>query len=181
MTHANIPSRRPRGAFPWIEVLTVAVILFTLFCILVPAFVKSDGALPRITCRSNLRQIAQAIQMYADDYDRKLPPAAKWCDSAYPYLKTNSVFACPIRSGSYGYAFNALLDRRSLNTITCPATTPAAFDTSLDKRNAADSLRSFVTPHRKRQGTFGYVAFLNGEVRECITPPAVDALRSNTH
>src|SRR5947209_7161741 len=50
------------------------------------------------TCQSNLKQLALATLMYAQDYDDRLPVRRNWSDGIYPYLKNRSVYVCPSAS-----------------------------------------------------------------------------------
>jgi hypothetical protein len=72
--------------------------------------------LPRSSmCRSDLKQIASGLLMYAEDYDRRLPPTsyAKGPHSVVlpwlldPYIKDGEVWACPtaVKDGARDHSF----------------------------------------------------------------------------
>jgi len=67
--------RRNRG-FTLIELLVVIAIIAILAAILFPVFARAREAARKATCLSNLKQIALACIMYAQDYDECLPAAA---------------------------------------------------------------------------------------------------------
>jgi prepilin-type N-terminal cleavage/methylation domain-containing protein len=67
--------RRNRG-FTLIELLVVIAIIAILAAILFPVFARAREAARKATCLSNLKQIALACIMYAQDYDEVLPAAA---------------------------------------------------------------------------------------------------------
>jgi len=64
--------RRNRG-FTLIELLVVIAIIAILAAILFPVFARAREAARKATCLSNLKQIALACLMYAQDYDEVLP------------------------------------------------------------------------------------------------------------
>jgi prepilin-type N-terminal cleavage/methylation domain-containing protein/prepilin-type processing-associated H-X9-DG protein len=66
--------RRNRG-FTLIELLVVIAIIAILAAILFPVFARAREAARKATCLSNLKQIALAALMYAQDYDEVLPVA----------------------------------------------------------------------------------------------------------
>ena len=65
-------ARRKRG-FTLIELLVVIAIIAILAAILFPVFARAREAARKATCQNNLKQCAQALKMYTDDYDGTLP------------------------------------------------------------------------------------------------------------
>jgi prepilin-type N-terminal cleavage/methylation domain-containing protein len=116
--------RRNRG-FTLIELLVVIAIIAILAAILFPVFARAREAARKATCLSNLKQIALAAIMYAQDYDEVLPAASStgrncsahpidpanqyitnftglgsldfWqiADLLAPYIKSLDIFNCP--------------------------------------------------------------------------------------
>lgn len=64
---------RVAGAFTLVELLAVIGVLAILACLVVPAISSGAMAANRAKCASNLRQIGQAILLYAGDHDGVLP------------------------------------------------------------------------------------------------------------
>lgn len=64
---------RRRSGFTLIELLVVIAIIAILAAILFPVFARAREAARRSTCQSNLKQCAQALKMYCDDFDNTLP------------------------------------------------------------------------------------------------------------
>jgi hypothetical protein len=56
----------------------------------------------------HMAQLRDAIAMYSDDYDGRLPLAGDWCDALLPYGEDESVYVCPAAyNRSSSFALNA--------------------------------------------------------------------------
>ena len=82
---------RKRHGFTLIELLVVIAIIAILAAILFPVFARAREAARKATCLSNLKQIALAAIMYAQDYDEVLPACTGmgWCCSPHPVMPAN--------------------------------------------------------------------------------------------
>lgn len=91
-----------------IELLVVIAIIAILAGILFPVFSRAREQARKAACLSNLKQIAEAFLMYAQDWDEHLPCTPYWkCGRAqnaiysrwyyliYPYVKNQDIFFCP--------------------------------------------------------------------------------------
>lgn len=99
----------PRG-FTLIELLTVIAIIGMLAGMLFPALRQIRERGKSVQCVNNLRQLGQAVHLYANDYSQRLPiveplptnpvhpeaPFPRLCDVLAPYVQGNTeVFHCP--------------------------------------------------------------------------------------
>lgn len=101
--------RIPRRAFTLIELLVVIAIIAILAAILFPVFAQARERARMAACLSNMRQLATAVQMYAQDhdeafvytanYDLPTPGRPIWTSLVQPYVKNEGVFRCPSASG----------------------------------------------------------------------------------
>ncbi len=107
-----------RNGFTLIELLVVIAIIAILAAILFPVFARAREKARQASCTSNMKQIALAILMYAQDYDEKVPyavtgwgdwgcpPTASggqywWRLMVAPYIKNTQIFYCP-SVGTFG-------------------------------------------------------------------------------
>ena len=70
---SSFSNARLRNAFTLIELLVVIAIIAILAAILFPVFAQARAAARQASCLSNVKQVALASMMYAQDYDERLP------------------------------------------------------------------------------------------------------------
>jgi prepilin-type N-terminal cleavage/methylation domain-containing protein/prepilin-type processing-associated H-X9-DG protein len=91
-----------RRGFTLIELLVVIAIIAILAAFLFPVFAQAREKARSATCQSNLKQLATAQMMYAQDYEECLCPnrnnaagGGAWNVLLQPYVKNTGVFLCP--------------------------------------------------------------------------------------
>ncbi|MFO7946564.1 MAG: DUF1559 domain-containing protein [Armatimonadota bacterium] len=105
-----------RTGFTLIELLVVIAIIAILAAILFPVFARAREKARQTSCISNLKQIALATMMYADDHDETFPIrfpepynyAKMWSFYVTPYISTqgdsvydtDAIWTCPSYPGS---------------------------------------------------------------------------------
>lgn len=129
--------RLTRRGFTLIELLVVIAIIAILAAILFPVFAKAREAARATSCRSNLKQIGTAFQMYIQDADETMPmswtvnPSTSTIGYMNPYVKNVAVFDCPSQSvkssytynGERSYGFNELMSGIAMAAIQAPSDT----------------------------------------------------------
>jgi prepilin-type N-terminal cleavage/methylation domain-containing protein/prepilin-type processing-associated H-X9-DG protein len=111
-------ARHTKRGFTLIELLVVIAIIAVLLAILMPAMRKIKEIARETACKSNLKNVGIAVQMYLDDYERKIPhtqssnqflwyqsdgktrrkPGSSgtyWGTFYFDYLKNTKIFGCP--------------------------------------------------------------------------------------
>ena len=157
----------PRRGMPLWAIIVISLTFLTTIYFAVIGYLAP-------TCDNNLRQLSTAIQMYAEDYDERLPIKSSWGEGLRPYVKKESVYTCPSRPLQYGYAFNSALDQQLTSRIPPPKQGQVAvlFESNLGLLNGSDPLASFVKAHWSGEQGFGRIAFLDGHVKGVTTPPS---------
>jgi len=133
MLLASRGSAAKRG-FTLIELLVVIAIIAILAAILFPVFARARENARKSTCQSNLKQMATAMLMYAQDYDETLcverhERSQSFIQIIAPYVKNVKVFDCPSQratstlnyNGERSYGYAEVFFGASLATIQRPA------------------------------------------------------------
>ncbi len=92
-----------RKGFTLIELLVVIAIIAILAAILFPVFARAREKARQSSCLSNVKQIAMATLMYAEDNDECTPPAAIEVPGGVlvmsqllsPYVRNQQIWTCP--------------------------------------------------------------------------------------
>lgn len=86
---------KTRG-FTLVELMMVMIIIAVLVGLLYPAIRNARDDALQEECANNLRQLYQAMVMYANDNDGYFPSGPGWAWDLWPnYINDDSVFDCP--------------------------------------------------------------------------------------
>lgn len=143
-------------------------ISFLLAAILFPVFNRARHEAQHAGCLSNVSQLGKAMMMYCDDYDKKYPPAAVWCDAVKKRvsdidtmppvrLKISRAFLC----GSFsrkdcGFGFNRALGSISSEDITEPDWTVVTFESDNGWNANGSSVNMIAKPRHLQGFTIGF-------------------------
>lgn len=95
-----LSQKRRRGGFTLIELMIVIAIIAILAAILVPNFIRARAQGQLTACKSNLKNIGTAMEMYSTDWSGKYPSTLGIGGLTPNYLKT--IPECPA-AGSVTY------------------------------------------------------------------------------
>lgn len=120
--------RSKRGGFTLIELMIVIAIIAILAAILVPNFIRARAQGQVTACKSNLKNIATALEMYSTDYGGRFPTNITSGGVLTPnYLRT--LPTCPgagsVTYETAGYSAQSSPDAYNIN---CNATNHKGVD-----------------------------------------------------
>jgi hypothetical protein len=144
------PARRWGLPMDWVQLLllcgvvvALCVIYFVVEAVVVVGWDYDEDA---SACLRRLERVAQAINLYTQDWGGRLPPAERWFDALHPrYVASERDLFCA-GSGT-PFAMNSELSGATLAGIPNAAQKPLIFETTKAHRNASDPLTS-----RRREG-----------------------------
>lgn len=77
------------------EAFVVFLIILTVMGMILNLYGRSSEAANRTVCRANLRHLAQALKIYAQDYDDHYPARDRWVRPVSAYTDSLAFFFCP--------------------------------------------------------------------------------------
>ncbi|MCH7904421.1 MAG: hypothetical protein IH944_07625 [Armatimonadetes bacterium] len=161
-------SRRDRG-FAWGKLVIAVFVVILIAALLFPVFAQDkNGGYSRTM--DNLKRLATANTLYAEDFDGRLPVAERWMDSIvsregqYPIAEETLIDPelSERKDGQYGFAFYKPLSSIEIASVANPWDFPMLFQSTLLERNATGDLSTL--PDQPRNGHTNYFATLDTHV-----------------
>ncbi len=147
-----------KRGFTLIELLVVIAIIAILAAILFPVFAKAREKARQSSCMSNQRQMAVAVQIYAQDNDETLPAI----DGVWAAMKLDKgVFSCPTkgRAVANGYVYNNYMSGAALGDFGEPTKEVITADgKTLSSVSSAASTANALAVGEKAQPNTYYVS-----------------------
>jgi len=121
---------RPWHWFVVLGLLALALALAGLVVFSIPSFQRVEIAARHAAGRSNLRQLAAAVEAYAAQHDGRLPPAEGWVEALGMYVADlDAIVAAPGDPASGRvYAMNRALGGERLGAVRAPSSTVLFFE-----------------------------------------------------
>jgi len=184
-----------RRRLTYLELVLVTIVFATLATLLCPILLQAQLMTPEKkrmeTCSSNVRQIALAIQMYAQDNASQYPgiDGCSWVEKVSPYIgNAPAIFTCPNDTSDPGtsvsYALSGLLIRQDgtgikESQILSPSEVGLLCDASPSERypggrviggGGLQPIESFGAVINARHSKGAVVGFCDGHSKYCPGP-----------
>jgi hypothetical protein len=148
------------------------VMVLVMPALLLPALAKAKARAQTINCVSNLKQLALAARIYANNSGDKFPNASNWCDAIQSHAGSERVFHCPAdRNTLCSYGYNAALSGKTESQVN-PAT--VMFFEIPGGWNVSGGPEQLI--QKSRHHRIINVAFANGSVQQ-VTQERLSELR----
>lgn len=158
--------------------LAMIPIFAILLAIMLPALAQAKGKAQTIMGLNNVKQIALAVHLYADDSKGVLPGATNWCDALKPYVGSDGVFRRPAEPTAAGRAFssyglNARLAGAKMADVN--PSTVLIFELESPRWNATGGAGEMRRPGRGADTVS--IGFADGHAESIGSGPRLDSLR----
>jgi prepilin-type processing-associated H-X9-DG protein len=163
-------------ALAGIIVSAVFLLALPIFAaMLLPVLAAAKQRAQTINCMSNEKQLALAIQIYAQGHSNHFPAATNWCD-AIKSTVTPNVFKCPAANpaSQCDYAFNAALGGMEESQVDPHTVMLFESDAGWDASGGPE----LMAAGRHQRGNLSIVAFADGSVQE-VRESGLNNLRWN--
>jgi len=142
-----------------------AALLCITAAIIIPIVSSAGSSYETNQCLGNLRGLARASFLYADDNNGSLP-GAHWDDTLLKYEPNEVIYACPhqrrIDPRSSGYALAKRLAGQSLKDFPDQTTSVLFFDSRVTVPGALADPAEAARPGRHKNGRVNNVVYADG-------------------
>ena len=152
--------------------ITVLIFFVVLFIYLAPGPIPRERSV-QIVCSVHLKSMAVSFNLYAEDFDDRLPGVESWCDVLGKYMLPEHLI-CPgsnAKEGQSSYAMNEYLDGKKLAEL--PPDLVLLFECKPDWNKAGGPEILTMENH---EGEGCNVLFADGHV-EFIRPEEISELK----
>ncbi|MFB3880802.1 MAG: hypothetical protein ACE149_06035 [Armatimonadota bacterium] len=123
------------------------------------------------TCQDQLRQLGQALQMYAAANNDTYPDPSHWVERIRPFVGESASLHCPAdRTPGISYAMNKNLVGKKRSMILNASTTPVLYESALHSANPTDTGQSW--PAQALHAAGNMVLYADGSVRPTTAQPS---------
>lgn len=160
--------QKPRWLIPAAALVLTVLAALAVFPILTR---HPNTYRPRpVSCMANLKQLSLAVQMYATDYDERMPRAADWHEVTMPFARNRVIYHCPEAQEEpwLSYAMNRAVSGRHIEGISS-GLVHSVPEQELPREVMLFDGRMGAVVERHRGGA--YYAYLDGSAEWLADPP----------
>jgi hypothetical protein len=141
--------------------------------LLLPAMAKAKAQAQTVGSVNQMKQIALAARLYANDHGDKLPPADTWCDTLKGELGNSQVLKAPSDGGpgACSYAYNAKLSGMDEGKVNPQTVMFFEAESGWNQHGGPE----LMLPQPRARGVF-VIGFADGSVQQ-VSPERLDGLR----
>jgi hypothetical protein len=181
--YSNPAPKKSNSTLLWVIVIAILGICVLgtgiMAAVLFPVFAQARLAAQQTAAMSKVKQLGNAMHLYAQDHDGLLPVASHWMDGIQPYTPQDPAQFSRTSAVSFDFAMSAGLSGVELSEIEMPQATALIFDSATSRRNQAGGAEllpadgSFIKSGRPHV----IICFVDGSVKlmdlGTVNPPNV--------
>ena len=166
----DISIRRGGKGFTLVELLVVMAIIALLIAMLLPSLAKARQSANTLQCATQMRQIAAAVELYADRFDGLYPPrhlGGRWPALLEPYYQMPEMLVCPsdaLPDDAYqrSYFFNGFNDHYHIRESIPIGDLFTIVGTSMSRTDIDQPSDTVAFGEKRTRSTHFYMDMLEG-------------------